>query len=127
MTRSSSASPLIMLVDDDEDLLFLLEFQLSHEGFKVRKNLGGRHLVDQLQHPMPDLVLLDLYMNYANGSDLCRQIKSDKRLSRIIVLIMSGNHDIEKAAIECMADGHIAKPVSFPDVKNQIIKFLDNR
>jgi DNA-binding response OmpR family regulator len=116
-----------MLVDDDEDILFLLEFQLVQEGFKVRKNLGGRYLMDQLQNQVPDLILLDLYMNYTNGSDLCRQIKTDKRLSRIIVLIMSGNQDIANAAIACMADGYIAKPVSFPDVKNLIVKYLANR
>lgn len=126
MARQSSVSPSLMLVDDDEDMLFLLEFQLIQEGFKVRKNVGGLNLMEQLQNHLPDLILLDLYMNHTNGADLCQKIKTDKLLSGIIVLIMSGNHDIQNVSVTCMADGFIAKPVSFPDVKNQIIKFLNN-
>jgi two-component system, OmpR family, alkaline phosphatase synthesis response regulator PhoP len=114
----------VMIVDDDDDLLFVLEFQLKKQGYKVYTNHGGEQLITQLATQPVDVVLLDLSMNMINGRELCMQIKKDKTLSRAKVLIMSGNHDIEKVAGDCGADGFVAKPLSFPEVLAALNTYL---
>ena len=113
-----------MLVDDDADLLFVLKFQLKKEGYNIFTNLGGNNLVEQLQDVPVDLILLDLTMNMISGKELCKQIKRNKQLSKITVLIMSGNHDIEKVAGECGAEGFVGKPLSFTEVCDAIEKHV---
>lgn len=119
--KSKPAS--IMIVDDDHDLLFVLDMQLKKKGYTVQTNYGGKGLLEQLQAKPVDIVLLDLSMNMINGRELCVQIKKDKELCRIKILIMSGNHDIEKVAGECGADGYVAKPVSFPEIQEALKKY----
>jgi two-component system, OmpR family, response regulator VicR len=114
----------VMIVDDDDDLLFVLESQLKREGYKVYTNHGGEGLLPQLSAKPVDVVLLDLSMNMISGRELCMQIKKDKALAKAKVLIMSGNHDIETVAGECGADGFVAKPLSFAEVQSALQKHI---
>src|SRR5690349_17832506 len=116
MISTKSISTCILLVDDDDDLLFVLQSQLKKEGYKVYTNSGGENLLEQIKLRKADVILLDLSMNMINGSELCKLIKQDNTLRKTKVIIMSGNHDIENAAGECGADGFVAKPLSFQEI-----------
>ena len=113
----------ILIVDDDHDLLFVLQSQLKREGYTVFINSGTDDVLEQLSLRKFDIVLLDLAMNMINGSELCRQIKKRSSLSQTKVLIMSGNHNIEETTRECGADGFVAKPLSFEEIKTVLQKY----
>ena len=109
-----------MIADDDEDLLFILKTQLASEGYTVYSCHNGNSIIKKLIVEKPNIVLLDINMTGIEGDELCRQIKKDKRLSDIKVVIMSGKYDIEKISLSCGADGYISKPLSHLTVKNKI-------
>ena len=110
----------IMIADDDEDLLFLLKSQLTSLGYVVSSCHNGVSIIEKLIKEKPNIILLDVYMHGVDGEELCRQIKKDKRLSGIKVLIMSGKYDVERISLSCGADGYITKPLSYSSIQNRI-------
>jgi DNA-binding response OmpR family regulator len=113
-------SKTIMIVDDDDDLLFLLKTQLVLAGYTVNVCQNGDSLIEKLKLEKPDLVLLDINMLGVDGGKLCSTIKKDKRLAGIKVILVSGNYDIKKISLRCGADGYLTKPVSLPVLENKI-------
>lgn len=113
-----------MIADDDEDLLFLLKTQLASVGYNVNVCQNGDSIIEKLVLVKPNLVLLDINMTGFDGGKLCIEIKKDKRLADIKVLIMSGNYDIKRTSSLCGADGYISKPLSLPVVTNKISMML---
>jgi len=113
-----------MIADDDEDLLFLLKTQLASAGYTVNSCHKGNSIIKKLIVEKPNIVLLDINMAGVEGDELCRQIKNDKRLSDVKVVIMSGKYDIEKISLSCGADGYISKPLSYLTIENKISLIL---
>jgi CheY-like chemotaxis protein len=110
----------VLIVDDDDDLLFLLKHQLTGLGYKVELCRDGIDCLEKMLLHQPNVVLLDITMNEISGEDLCHQIKSDHRFHNIKVLLMSGNHDIKRIAQTCHADGYIPKPVDLSMITSRI-------
>lgn len=116
--------PLILLVDDNEDLLFLLRKQFELAGYEVLVCVNGKNFMKILSKHSPQVVLLDIAMGSVSGSELCQLVRLDKKMAAIKILIMSGNHDIEQVAINCGADGFIKKPLDMDDIKVKIEQVL---
>ena len=114
----------LLIVDDDEDLLFLLKHQLTALGYEVELCLDGKDCVEHLLRHNPQIVFLDITMNGISGEELCHRIKTDKRFQDTKVLIMSGNHDIRLIARNCHADGYIAKPITPAQIKDKVAAML---
>ena len=110
----------IMIADDDEDLLFLLKSQFTSLGYIVNSCLKGKSIIEKLIKEKPNIILLDVNMQGIDGDELCRQIKKDKRFSKIKILIMSGEYDVERISLSCGADGYIRKPLSYSTIQNKI-------
>jgi DNA-binding response OmpR family regulator len=101
----------ILVVDDDDDLLFLLKHRLSNLGFVVELCRDGIDCIAILRQFGANVVLLDLTMNGISGEKLCHEIREKDEFEQVRIMIMSGNHDIERIALSCGADGFISKPV----------------
>lgn len=100
----------ILLVDDEEDLLFLLQARLRREGYQVDICLNGEGMIEKVKTDPPDLILLDIKMQEVDGGELCQFIKSDPVIQYIKVVLFSANHDIEEIAANRLADGWLSKP-----------------
>lgn len=112
MIQVKPSPPVVLVVDDDEDLLVLLQLKLESEGFDPLCSPNGGNLMDIITQRHPDLVLLDIHMNGVDGGDLCRQIKSNPDTADITVVLFSANANIETVSRQCGADGFISKPFS---------------
>ena len=112
MIQVKTPLPVVLVVDDDEDLLILLQLKLESEGFNPLCAPNGGNLMDIITQRHPDLVLLDIHMNGVDGGDLCRQIKSNPDTADIPVVLFSANANIESVSKNCGADGFITKPFS---------------
>ena len=110
----------IMIADDDEDLLFLLKSQLTSLGYIVNTCYKAKNIMEKLIQEKPDLVLLDINMQDVDGEVICNQVRKDKRLSTIKILVISGQHDVEKISQSCGADGYISKPLSYSIIQKKI-------
>ena len=109
-----------MIADDDDDLLYLLKTQLASTGYTVNTCPDGNSLMKKLIAEKPNIVLLDINMKEVDGEKLCSEIKKDKRLSGVKVLLMSGQYDIKKISSSCGADGYITKSLSYPTIESKI-------
>ena len=107
----ASAPIRILVVDDDDDLLFLLKHRLSNLGFVVALCRDGIDCIAILRQFAADVILLDLTMNGVSGETLCHEIRANNEFNAVRIMIMSGNHDIERIAKTCGANGFISKPV----------------
>lgn len=104
----------ILIIEDEEDILALIHFNLVKEGFKVACATTGEEGYQLARDTHPDLILLDLMLPGMNGLDVCRKLREapDTKGCAIIMLTAKGEeHDIVKG-LEMGADDYIPKPFS---------------
>lgn len=103
----------ILVVDDEEDILELLKYNLEKEGYEVRTAIDGVKGVQIAKEFIPDLILLDIMMPKQDGVETCRQIREipDMANSFVIFLTARSEEYSEVAAFEIGADDYITKPI----------------
>lgn len=104
----------ILLVDDEEDILNLVKYNLEREGYKVETVMTGEQAVRSARDNNPDLILLDLMLPGMDGLDVCRILKNDKGTGTIpIVMLTAKGEDSDiVTGLELGADDYITKPFS---------------
>jgi two-component system phosphate regulon response regulator PhoB len=102
----------ILLVEDEKSILTLIKYNLEKEGFKVFCSETGEDALKIIKEKIPDLVILDWMLPDTSGIDVCRQIKIDKKLKNIPVLILTakGEPDDKIKGLEVGADDYVTKP-----------------
>lgn len=112
----------ILIIDDIEENIDILERQLSAEGFSVLTSNEGPKGLHILKNQHVDLLLLDINMPVLDGITLLGNIREDKSLAHVAVLMVTAMDDV-KTALECLkkgACGYITKPYSMKQIKQQI-------
>jgi two-component system alkaline phosphatase synthesis response regulator PhoP len=103
----------ILVVDDDLDILDLMRIMLSMHGFIV-ETVSRWELIDQaIEQAQPDLIILDISLNGADGRDICRKLKSEPSTSRTPIILFSANQEMGKESQACGAHTFISKPFEF--------------
>jgi two-component system phosphate regulon response regulator PhoB len=104
----------ILVVDDEEDILELLRYNLSREGYQVLCAASGEEALRQARSKAPDLVVLDLMLPGLSGLDVARLLKQDAKTASVPVLMLTakGEESDEVAGLEVGADDYITKPFS---------------
>ena len=103
----------ILLVDDEEDILEFLSYNLKKDGFEIlTANNGAKGLVLAKKHK-PDLVILDVMMPEMDGVDVCQRIRELPELDETLVLFLSARAEdySELAGFSAGADDYITKPI----------------
>jgi len=111
----------VMIVDDVQDIRELYEHFFEAEGARVITAADGVSALQVVLFHRPDVIILDLAMPRFTGFDVIRSLKGDPRTREIPVVVVSGQHDVRKAALEAGADAYIRKPV-LPDQLLQQVK-----
>ena len=78
----------ILVVDDEPDILELVRFGLSSEGFQVDTATTGNEALDYVARQKPDIMVLDLMLPDKSGTDVCKQIRSNSALEDLPIIIM---------------------------------------
>ncbi len=109
MTRST-----ILLVDDEEDLLELIAFNLQKQGFNTIKAKTGEDGITLARTGAPALVVLDLMLPGMDGLDVCRALKQDTATRDIPIIMLTARDDESDiiCGLELGADDYITKPFS---------------
>ncbi len=102
----------ILVVDDEKDIVDLLSYNLTKEGFTVITARNGREALDRVKQK-PDLIILDVMMPEMNGLQVIQELKKDKKTASIPVLLLTakGSETDEIVGLEVGADDYIVKPV----------------
>lgn len=108
------AREFILAVDDEEDILELVTYNLERSGFKVAGVETGEDAVKQAREKSPDLIVLDLMLPGIDGLEVCRILKADARTASIPVVMLTAKGDETDVVtgLELGAEDYITKPFS---------------
>lgn len=118
----------ILLVDDEPDILELLTYNLSAEGYQVFTASNGKKALKVADETMPHLIILDVMMPVMDGIETCERLRMDKRFQNTLVMFLSarGEDYSHVAAFDAGADDYITKPVK-PKVLMSKVKAMLRR
>lgn len=116
----------IMIVEDEDDIVTLLQYNLEREGFEVAAETNGGRAVDAIALWQPDLILLDWMLPEKSGIDICREIResNDLRNIPIIMLTARGEEADKIEGLSIGADDYMTKPFSVPELVARIRALL---
>jgi two-component system alkaline phosphatase synthesis response regulator PhoP len=107
----------ILVVDDEKDIVDLLSYNLTKEGFKVITARNGREALVRAKEK-PNLIILDIMMPEMNGLQVVQELRKDKGTTSIPVLLLTakGSETDEIVGLEVGADDYIIKPVKIEKI-----------
>ncbi len=122
------ARELILVVDDEEDILELVEYNLKNSGYRVSCVTTGEDAVKAARRELPDLIVLDLMLPGLDGFEVCKILKNDSKTGHIPILMLTAKADESDivAGLELGSDEYVTKPFS-PRVLTARVKALLRR
>lgn len=120
--------PLLLLVDDNEEILEFLE-RILNTKYTILKAEDGKEALKILETEAVQLVVSDIMMPVMDGFELCKAIKSNFEYSHIPVILLTAKNTIQSKVdgLELGADAYIEKPFSKEHLQAQIASLLSNR
>ena len=106
----------ILIVDDDDEIRELLEFDIGHSGYFVDTAKDGLEGLNKALNNTYDLILLDVMMPKMNGFDVCRNIRQAKLAIPILMLTAKGTIDDKTEGFDSGADDYLVKPFDIQEV-----------
>lgn len=118
----------ILLVDDEQDILEFLSYNLRNEGFEIFTASNGREAVTKTIQLKPHLVLLDVMMPVMDGIAACEEIRANRDIENTLIAFLTarGEDYSQIAGFEAGGDDYITKPIK-PKVLVSRIKALLKR
>jgi len=103
----------ILLVDDEEDILDFVSYNLRKEGFVVHTSLNGRDALKIAKKDPPNLILLDLMMPEMDGIETCQELKRFPELKETIIVFFTARSEdfTQILGLDAGADDYITKPI----------------
>ena len=106
----------ILIVDDDDEIRDLLEFDVRASGYFVDTARDGMEGLNKALNNTYDLILLDVMMPKMNGFDVCKNIRQAKLAIPILMLTAKGTIDDKTEGFDCGADDYLVKPFDIQEV-----------
>ncbi|MBT27577.1 MAG: DNA-binding response regulator [Flavobacteriaceae bacterium] len=103
----------ILVVDDDPDIIEILTYNLSNEGYNVKSASNGIEALKKAKKFIPDIILLDVMMPVMDGIETCSNLREIESLSKSRIIFLSARSEDFTliAAFDAGADDYINKPV----------------
>ena len=103
----------ILLVDDEPDIIEILRYNLSQEGYQVFSAKDGKSAIKKAEKEIPNLIIMDIMMPYMDGIEACSIIRQNPLFNDTIIMFLTarGEDYSHVAAYDAGADDYITKPV----------------
>ena len=106
----------LLVVDDDDEIRELLEFDLAHSGYSVDTAIDGMEGLNKAVSNYYDIVLLDVMMPKMNGFDVCKNLRKVKPDIPVLLLTAKGTINDKTQGFDCGADDYLVKPFDIQEV-----------
>ncbi|WP_339835016.1 response regulator transcription factor [uncultured Flavobacterium sp.] len=118
----------ILLVDDEQDILEIVGYNLAQEGYQVITATNGREAVAKAKKELPNLIILDVMMPEMDGIEACENIRKIPELENTIITFLTARSEdySQLAGFDAGADDYIAKPIK-PKILVSKVKALLRR
>lgn len=103
----------ILLVDDEPDILEIVGYNLSQEGYQITTAANGKDAVAKAKKELPHLIIMDVMMPEMDGMEACENIRKIPELSNVIITFLTARSEdySQVAGFDAGADDYIAKPI----------------
>jgi two-component system phosphate regulon response regulator PhoB len=114
--------PYVLVVEDEDALATLLQYNLDKEGYSVSIASDGEEALTQVNEKLPDLIVLDWMLPKVSGIEVCRRLRSraDTRNVPIVMLTARGEETDHVRGLDTGADDYIVKPFSMTELTARI-------
>lgn len=123
MTAAPATTATILVVEDEEPLLFTLEHNLRREGYTVVTATRGDDGLKLARDKSPDLIILDLMLPGIDGMQICRLLRRDSDVPIIMLTALGGESD-KVAGLDTGADDYLAKPFGMRELLARVRALL---
>lgn len=110
MTDSSNPRLKILVVDDDDDLLEMIGLMLLSNGMPATCLADCRKMKEALQTNRPQIILMDIFLKYDDGREICQRLKNNPIYADIPVILYSASNLNKNDVLKCGADEFLNKP-----------------
>lgn len=103
----------ILLVDDEPDILEIVGFNLSQEGYKIVTATNGKEAIIKAKAELPNLIIMDVMMPEMDGIEACEAIRKIPELENVIITFLTARNEdyTQVAGFDAGADDYISKPI----------------
>lgn len=103
----------ILLVDDEQDILEIVGYNLSQEGYKIVTASNGKEAIAVAKKELPHLIIMDVMMPEMDGMEACEAIRKIPDLNNVIITFLTARSEdySQVAGFDAGADDYIAKPI----------------
>ena len=103
----------ILIVDDEEDIRSILEYNLKKEGFEIETASNGKEALVIAKRMKPDLILLDVMMPEMDGMEVCETLRATPGFEQTYICFLTARNEdyAQVAGLDAGADDYIAKPI----------------
>lgn len=122
-------SETILVVDDDRKILESVGVALETAGYDIEYAFDGEEALEKLAHVTPDLVLVDIFMPFLGGLELCDRLREDRQTRGVPILAMSGLSEFASGEPrkDLQADDFIHKPLNTGELLRKVRALLERR
>ncbi len=108
------ANERILIVDDEEDVLELVRYNLDRSGYQIETAASGEEALSKARKNSPDLIILDLMLPGIDGLEVCKKLKSDVKTEHIPIVMLTAKGDEADivTGLELGAEDYVTKPFS---------------
>ncbi|MGM0471889.1 MAG: response regulator [Bacillota bacterium] len=112
----------VLVVDDEENILELIKYNLSREGYEVEVAASGKQVLTQVEKINPDLIILDIMLPEINGYKLCNYLKEQNLTKKIPIIFLSAKDKIEDKVrgLDLGATDYLTKPFSPRELASRV-------
>jgi two-component system alkaline phosphatase synthesis response regulator PhoP len=114
------SKPLILIVEDEEDMLMGLKHNLEFEGYETVTATDGREALQKAHKATPDLVLLDIMLPEVNGFEVLRELRTTQPRTPVILLTSKGLEADKLQGFSLGADDYVTKPFSIQELMARV-------
>ena len=119
-------TPYILVVEDEDALATLLDYNLMKEGFRLERAADGEEALLKISEEAPDLVVLDWMLPKVSGVEVCRQIRAGTETRRTpVIMLTARSEEADKIrGLETGADDYVVKPFAMSELVARIRALL---
>ncbi|WP_337189195.1 phosphate regulon transcriptional regulator PhoB [Phenylobacterium sp.] len=119
-------TPYVLVVEDEDALATLLDYNLMKEGFRVERAADGEEALLRVAEEPPDLVVLDWMLPKVSGVEVCRQLRAgtETRRTPVLMLTARGEEADKIRGLDTGADDYVVKPFSMSELVARIRALL---
>ena len=116
----------VLIVDDEEDMVYAVKLQLESNGFEVITAGNGQEALDKARTGTPDIIILDLMLPKIDGYKVCRMLKFDKKYKMIPIIMLTARvqERDQKLGFEVGADAYLTKPFEHEELLAKIKELI---